>query len=318
MAAPRTILRNLRDYRQYLDRFPYYEQSAHFEHLIAQAFAHLLHLPFYTSDNDDANVIHRVTWRGSIENISTAPRGPDAVAYAYEYCVLIEATLKRGTTQWAQEFAQSVRRYEDFVSERGFDQEDTYLLLIAPGFHRDTYQSIRQKDIEGLNFVLLEVSALATILDTSILAFTIRHLDLRHLCHSLQECCKDSSTIRDFLRNSDDSISKWQEEVLKLEKKVFFGVKSYEAMRKIGRKSVGMSEILQKLQRHPTVKHYVRIMGGRLTSHEIEESLLSESLGYQAGRTYDGELLFCPVPLIEFQSRAERLVRTVEEINEQF
>jgi hypothetical protein len=289
MAAPLTILRNLRDHGRYLDQFPYYEQSAHFEHLIAQAFAHLLHLPFYTSDNDDANVIHRVTWRGSIENISTAPRGPDAVAYAYEHCVLIETTLKKGTNQWAQEFASSVRHYEDFVNEGGLNREDTYLILVAPEFHRDTYRSIRQKDIEGFNFVLLEVSALAKILDTSILAFTIRHLDLRDLYHGLQERCKRSSTIEDFLKRLGDSTSGWQQEVLKLEKTVFLGVKSYEAMRKIGRKSVGVSEIFQKLQWHPTVKHYIRIMGGRLTSHEIEESLLSESLGYQAGRTYDGE-----------------------------
>lgn len=318
MAAPRTILRNLRHHSQYLGQFPHYEQSAHFEHLIAQVFACLLYLPLYTSDNDDANVSHRVTWLGSIESIATAPPGPDAVAYAYEYCMLIEATLKRGTTQWAQEFAPCIRHYEDFVEQEELNQEDTYLILIAPEFHPDTYRSIRQKDIEGFNFVLLEISALVKILDTSILAFTIRHLDLRDLCHALQECCKHSSTIEDFLRRSDDSISRWQEEVLELEKTVFLGVKSYEAMRKIGRKSVGVSEIFQKLRWHPTVKHYIRIMGGRLTSHEIEESLLSESLGYQAGRTYDGELLFCPVPLIEFQSRAGRLVRTVEKINEQF
>jgi len=108
----------------------------------------------------------------------------------------------------------------------------------------------------------------------------------------------------------------WQIEVLNAEKSAFLGMKSYEAMKKIKRMHVSSGEIFSRLYHHWVVKHYMHILGSRLSSKDIEDSLLQEKLGNKLTTLPYGELLFCPVPLIDFKNRAKRLVKAVEEINE--
>jgi len=106
---------------------------------------------------------------------------------------------------------------------------------------------------------------------------------------------------------------------LQTERITFVGVKSYETIRRIGRRFVSSGEIFQSLRGDPAVEGYVAISGGeRLGSNEIEQGLLQLSLGYPLGKTPQGEALFSPVPLTDFKNREKRLVKLVEEINEQF
>lgn len=316
MMSSQTVLSHLEKLDEYLTNFAQEQHSTRFEQLIAQAFSRILYLPFYTSDNDDANISHRVTWFGSEKNVSSAPsRRADAIACAYDFYILIEATQKTGANQWTQEFAQSLRHCRDFLSQRGVQPNQVYITLITTELYEDTYESIRRPPRLETIFVPIEVPVLARILETSILTFTMRHLELRRLLHQISECVRSCSSISDFRKYVDDSIAKWQKDVLKLEKDAFIGVKSYEAMKRIGRKAIGVGEIFGELQKHPTVTQYLDIISDKLLVDDIEKSLLQQSLAARLSPTYDGEELFQPVPSVDFKGRGLRLIKVVEEIN---
>lgn len=312
MVAPRTILKRLRKYQQYLGQFPKNQRSVYFEKLIVQAFASILNLPFYSTDNDDANQRHRATWLGGDAGPFAAPPGPDGVIRAYDFQILIEPTLKEGSNQWSQEFASCIRHGETYANQHGLTPSELYVILVAPKLHIDTLRSIRGHPSSQLNAIPIEVSSVVNILSTSILAFSMRHLELRKLFNQICSCVDISSSIRKFHEYSNDAISRWQTDVLRLEKTAFIGVKSYEAMRKIGGKHIGTSEILSKLQTHPYVTQYLKIIGERIQPNHIEESLVQQSLASQVGKTLQGEELFCPVPSVDFTGRQEKLIKAVE------
>ncbi len=317
MTTSRTTLKNFKKLDQYLAQFHQSQQSTYFEKLITEAFSHILYLPFYTSDNDDTNIPHRVTWRGNINPpISRAPEGgPDAIAYCHGFCLTIEATLKTGANQWSQEFAQSIRHCEDFCSQSQIDPRDAFALLICNKMHRDTYRSIKGNPREEYKLIPIEVSEVSRILETSILAFTMRHLELRRLLNQISEHIRDSSSFDDFQKAVDSLITSWQREVLQVEKSAVIGVKSYDAMRRINRTHIGVSEIFQILQTNKTINKYFKVIGDKLSFDIIEESLIQQSLASQLSPTYEGEKLFSPVPFADFRERELRLIKAVEVIN---
>lgn len=317
MASSQTILRTLKNLDQYLAQFHQSLRSTYFEKLIAEAFAYILHLPFYSTDNDQPNISHRVTWHGNINpTISRAPEGgPDTIAYCYGFCLTIEATLKTGANQWSQEFAQSIRHCEDFCSQSQINPRDAFALLICKTMHRDTFRSIKGNPREEYKLIPIEISDISRILETSILAFTMRHLEFRKLLNQISECIRDSSSLDNFHRAVDDVVINWQKEVLRIEKSAFIGVKSYEAMRKTNRTHVGTSEILKKLQRNQTVNKYLKVIDEKLSVGSIEDCLIQQSLASQLSTTYEGEKIFSPVPFTDFRERGLRLIATVEAIN---
>lgn len=311
MADLRTLLANLRDLEPYLSQVPPPQQSARFEHLVTEALSHILHLPFYTKDNDDTSVEYRVVWNGSTVNWSKAPGGLDGIACAYEFCMLLEATLKTGKPQWAQECAPCIDRYGSFVAGTGRDKRDCYLLMILTELHDYTYTSIKERAAQGDHFVLLPVAQLATVLETISLAFTTKHLDIRLLWNSLQDCCAKSEHKDDFLNHAVANVTAWQNELLKKEKTTFLGIKSYHAMRRIGNVAA-TSEILQQLYGDSIVERYYRTLDATLNPSDIEASLEQEKLGYCAGRILTGEPLYAPVPILDVKGRARLFIKELE------
>ncbi len=319
MASSQIILENLKNHDQYLTKFHETQQSTYFEQLIAEVFSHVFYLPLYTSDNDNNSIPHRVIWLGKNNPISKAPGGgPDAVAHCYNFHLIIEATRKTGTRQWSQEFAQSIEHCKDFCNETGIQKKDVVTLMICTNLHRYTYRSIKSNPRQEYKLVPIKVLDLVKILQTSILAFTLRHLELRKLLNQIYNCIRDSSSVQNFSDSVDSITTRWQKDVLKLEKSVFICVKSYEAMRKIvrthGRIHIGVSEILQKLQGHPIVKQYFDIIGEVIMSDTIEDSLVQQSFASRIGLTYDGEEIFEPVPRVDFEGRSLRLINVVKGI----
>ncbi len=315
MVSSRTILKNLKNIDNYLIKFGQ-KKPTYFELLIAEACSNIFHLPLYTIDNDDSSITNRVTWQGNNKNISKAPSGkPDAIIYCYNFCLIIESTLKTGVNQWTQEFAQSIRHCEDFCNNNDINPKDVFVLLICAKLYKDTYRSIKANLRQEYKIVPIEVYHLAKILQTSILAFTLRHVELRKLFNKILDCISNSSSINDFSLSMDTSIKTWQKDVLKLEKDSFIGLKSYEAMEKFERKHVGVSEILKKLQELQVVKQYLNIIGDKINSSMIEESLINQSLAYKLIKTIiEDEVLFEPVPSMDFKVRSLRIIDKVMKI----
>lgn len=314
MESARTILRKLRNLNQYLSSFHNsHQKPTYFEILVAKALSHLFHLPFYSSDNDNPDISHRVTWLGRINPISNAPGGgPDAISYCYNFYILLEATINTGVRQWTREFASSIRHFENFCSATGAQKSNVYVLMICPKLHIDTYRSISSNPREECKLIPIEVTDFSRILETSILAFTIKHLEIRKLIHNIYDCIRSSSSLREFRKSVPESITTWQKDVLKMEKSSFTGVKSYEAMRKIGRTYIGLSEILKKLQNHPFVQQYFNIIGDKIGIKIIRDSLVQQSFASKSGRTItDDEELFEPVPKTDFVGRSKRIIDVV-------
>jgi len=318
MISGRTILRYLRNLNQYLGQFPYNEKSTYFEHLISVAFSRGLYLPYYTIDNDDESVEQRVTWQGSDSSgdLSKSPAGKtDIIAYCCGFYLVIEATRKTGSGQWTDEFAQALRHCGAFVRTKGLDPRQVYIVLVTTRLHEDTYCSLRHQPPREYKFVPLETEVLVRILETSILAFTMKNIELRTLFNKIPKLLVSSSSLEDFRNTLDEESKTWQKEVLKQEKDTFIGVKSYEAMKKINRPAVVVGEIFDSLLKHPFVGQYLNIVGEKLSSCDIEKILVNESLGCRAGRTIqtDEPLLEC-VPCTDFKGRGLRLIRAVEGI----
>jgi len=316
MTSSRTILENLKNLNQFLGKFHQSKQSAYFEKLIAEVFSHVLYLPYFTSDNEDINTPHRLTWQGQNDPISGAPRGkPDAIAYCSDFCLIIEATLKTGANQCSQEFAQSIRHRENFCSQTAIQQKDAIVLLICTELHIDTYRSIRSSPRQEYKLIPIQVLELVKILETSILAFTMRHLELRLLLNGISNLVQESPSLDDFQRNVDGLLANWQKEVLNGEKCAFLGVKSYEAICQIGRTNVNAAEILSLLLNNSIVKRYFDIIHDKPTIPYIEESLIKQSLGVAIGKTTKDELIFERVHSADFKARGLRLIKAVEEVN---
>jgi len=319
MVGSQTILERLRRHGDYLQGFHLSQQSAIFEHLVAQAISCILHLPFYTRDDEDPVVAHRITWRGSIRGrvYSRPSWGADAIAHAHGYSILIEPTLKQDATQWAQEFEPCCRHYDQFVAKSGPNPSDVYLVMIAESFHDRTWRSVAHQ--REINFVLMELPICVELLDTAMLALTMTHLQFRMLLYDLVTCCRYSDSLDEFRAAARASVDKWKLNVLRDEKRAFLGMKAYEALKQTSGGVLGISEIFGKLYRHPMVADYMRALGAKLSSQDIEGSLIRERLG---GRLtfvpYGNEPLFCPVPLLDYVNRAKRLVEMVEEIDGRF
>lgn len=317
MPSARTIVKHLRELDNYLAGFRH-EESIYFERLIGYAFSQILSLPFYNLDTDDTRIKHRVVWQSRSNNgrpCRASGGKPDIIAYCRGFYLIIEATQKTGANQWTQEFAQAFRHCSDFVRNNGLNANEVYIVLAAPAIYEDTYRSLRQHPRCEYQFVPLETSILGPVLDTSALAFTMRNLELRVLLNDVPESMRGSATVEEFRKDLAARVGTWQKDVMEREKGAFIGVKSYEAMRKIPRQVVSVSEIAERLIRHPSVCQYLKIIGEKLDIRDIETCLVGQSLGCRAGRIQTGEALFECVPVVDFKYRSSTLVGAVEEIS---
>jgi hypothetical protein len=314
MFSARTILSRLKSLQEYLNTCPRNKKSAYFEMIITEAFSHILYLPFFSSDNNEIKIPHHVFWRGSKIRMSNAPGGgADTIAYCYNYYLLIETTRDISSDQWRRELSQATRHYSNFRNNKS--PTDIYVILVCTKLHHDTWRSIRINPDRECRIIPIELPTIITMLETSILAFTLRHLEIRELLNKIRDISlKSLPTIDDFHKEITIEINNWQKNVLNMEKIVFTAVKSYEAMRKIGRNYVGVSEILIRLKKHPIVQCYFNKMGYTLDYSLIEESLIYQGLACCVGAIPDGEKLFSPVPLIDLIKRNERFIKTVSRI----
>lgn len=313
MPSSQTILKNLNNFNQYLTQFPQPQQSSYFEQLIALVFSHIFYLPYFSCDNEDISITHRVKWQGSLNPVSKASPGkPDIIAYCYDFYLMVEATRKTGTKQWSQEFAQACRHCDNLVNQNVVQPDNVYIVLVMPKLHQDTYESV--KYYSKYRFITIETTAVARILETAILAFTIKHLELLRLLNQMSDCIKGSASLTDFQKDAESLLTTWQKDVLRVEKNAFIGVKSYEAICKTGRKSVSAGEILGMLLDNPIVKQYFDIIHDKPLISCIEKSLIEQSFGVLVGKTIRNESLFEPVSSTDFKCRSKKLIEEVVKI----
>ncbi len=317
LPAPRTIWKRLKDPASYLSLHPIAHRSTLFEELVVQSFASLLHLPFYDRDTDNPSIHHKVTWFGSKNLMRKASPGADGIGHAYEYSIVIEATLKTGANQLAQEFGQCLRHAETVSADHGISEENLFTVLVTRTIYEDTYHTTKNyNDNNSYKILPIELAPLTTIIETAFLAFTMRHTEVRRSFRELLEILSSSHNRQDYQDKAKNYAVSWQKQILELEKATVVAVKSYEAMQKIGRDFVGVTEILQRLKKHPTMNWYFGRLGEQVNLETVSKSLLQESLGVLVTRVPStGEKLFSPVPLADFKSRCKRRLQAIKNIS---
>jgi hypothetical protein len=306
-----TVTDNIKRLDAYLESYLLEQRSTRFEHLVTKSLGHMLRLPFYNFDNDDSSISHRVVWNGSEAKWTRVGGTVDGTVFAYEFCAVVEATLKTGNRQFYDEFTRSLKHYENFLSTTGTKSEDCYLLLIMTELNNETYTAIKQKVTENCRHVLLPISSLVIILETYTLAVTARHADFRLLLEKILSCCKYSSNMINFLQQSTDEIQRWRQGVLLKEKSLFLGAKSYKALRSFGRQA-GASEIYGELNCDSVVARYLATMGHELSYDDITKSLECERLAYKAENLPSGEGIYFPLPFPDVKGRIKIFIEELE------
>jgi len=309
---------NLRNLPGYLGRYERKQQPGAFEFLVSSVFARSFHLPLQNADTEDATVEHRVIWHGRVDSqrriFSPASHGPDGVCLACGYSMLIEGTLRGNvSSQWRKEFVECLSHYDEFLQRRNVERNDAYLALVAPQFHQSTYTGFKQKALEGYNVVMLECESLAKICIISDGIRTLRQLDLRHLIKGLVRELRQSGSLASFRGDVGRCIAEWEVEMLKQERTVYFGLKSYEVMKRAGTDIVGVSDIMLGLNKDRQFERYLRKLGGGDLAEYVREGLVRERLARIVEAP--SEDLFCKVEGADFRGRGLRLIRAVEEID---
>lgn len=315
MVSFRRVLSGLGKLDEFLSQYHHSEHPARFEKLVCEAFAALLYLPLYDTRSDNASAPDRVTWYGeATTHPCRAPSGPDGIARAHCFSILIEATLKTTEKQWTQEFAQCLRHIADTVKAENLAASDLYAILVTPEVHHSTYNSVRTYNPRSQQKILIvETQDFYTAVKTSQLAFTVRHIEIRKLLLGLLDALGTSHDLADFRSRAREFVQRWQRDVLELEKETVLAVKSYEAMVKNRRNHVGVSEILILLNRSRSLKEYFRRIRGQFGPEDIQSCLLQEGLGAVVGRDpQGGEVIFCPVSLADFEGRCKRRLQAVK------
>lgn len=316
MATAQEVLAALRDVPSFLGGFPPNDQSLHFELLIAEAFGHLLHLGFYAQDNDDPNAVHKVLWNGNLNPTQKAPSGgADALANAYDYHVLVEATMRAGANQWTMEFAQGIRHGEDFLAaDQSIRGDQVFVPLVCPSLYRDTFVAIRNRGHAYPALVPVEVGLLSVMLETCMLAFTVQHAELRMLLNRLRRSALNSRNLAAYNTYTTSIVTEWQSRVLRAEKPLVIGVRAYQAIAVIGGNHASASAILAHLQADPNVSRYFDLLDEKLTIQEIDACLEGTGFAYQCGRTLDDESLYSPISRADCTRRLNKIIEKVEAI----
>lgn len=116
------------------------------------------------------------------------------------------------------------------------------------------------------------------------------------------------------MESVDDCTETWKANILRQEIIAFVGVKSYEAMQRIGRKFIGTSEILYRLQKNRIVRQYLNIAHEKIDSDMVRMGLLLGGLACRGTPSSDGEEFYESVSVADFTEREKKLIEAVERI----
>lgn len=312
MSTSRTILQQLKNLPTYLQQFNQQQWSSAFEHLTSEAVSRILHIPYHDATASGQSNAARVVWHGDSKTITKAPPGgPDAEAYCHGYHIVIEATMNTGTKQWTREFASAIRHTDDFVKKCRCDKSSVFTLLICTKLHPDTYNSIFASNGLKYTFLPLTTAHVGRILETSMLAFSVRHFDIRGLLHGIAECISRSPSVDRYSDSLEGCLDEWQKKILQQEQVSFIAANSYKTIRKMGRWNVGSIEILSRLRKNTVVGKYMNIVGVPLDVNLVKKSITESGLGNSYKLIGTGEDMFEIVTANDFRERQFRMVDAI-------
>lgn len=296
---------------RYLAGRPQKLQPALFEELVAQAFASLLHLPFYDATNDP-NTGPRVTWNGDHSSYLKAPSGPDGIAHANGFTILIESTMRTGTGQWSKEFNECIRHARQTATSMNIRSSDLYTVLVTTSIHEGTYSAIKSHNqASEWKVSLVETGCLAQLVETASLVFTLRHIDCRKLIEDLLDYLAASSSWATYRNNMGSAGRSWTSAVLSLEKKTTVAIKAYQALLSSEQSHTSLSDLLVRLYADTNLGKYLKRISVELRPELVTASLRQEGLAAELRIGYTPDSILAPVPLCDFEHRNQRRLEAI-------
>ena len=305
LSSPRAALAKLRDLRNFLGGYPDNQRSAIFEYIVSKSFAYALGLPFFTASDNHSALKRKVVWNGSLNPISKAPPGPDCLVYCYSCNCVVEPTRREGAGQWISEGAQLVRHAAETTTRFHWNHLNTYSILVATKIAKDTFYNFHTNP-GGLKIVLLEVEHLISVLETSVLAFSMRPTELNGLMEEAINHLRVCPNLKSYRTCITGSISVWKHRILESEKYVFVGLKALKTMKDMNRvPPIGLGELYGRMSQNNWVKHYLGLIEQSLDTQFITESLTRQGFAYCQPGMHD--TLVYPAVIEELISRTSRI-----------
>jgi hypothetical protein len=225
-----------------------------FEYLVGLFFASALNLK-YEDANSTSGTQYCVKWSGSFSTMDPVLNGEaDIISKCYGFDFIAECTMSTGAHQASQEFASTIRHYKDLVDSSKIKPE-SYILLIAPNFHRDTFTHFKSSEYNG-RISLLSCENLGLISSYLDKYPFISHLQVKWLLSDIGKALHDATSLSEFTNTVKDLISKWDRDTYTNNYEKIIGLKSFKVLEGLasnGRKRVGASEVLRKLEQDPSV-----------------------------------------------------------------
>lgn len=312
MRSAQTIRNHLGNITPFITGFQQNQRSVQFEYIVSEAFAHIFDVSFFDSAHDNSTKTYRVTWRGTISPITQSPHGADTIARCYGYYLLIEPTRKTGANQWSDEFAPAIRHCNDFCRIENVNNQNVLCVLVCTSLHSDTYNSLKNPPNRNHKIIPLTTTNLEKILQTTMLANTITHLEIRRLLNNISITLENSISLVDFQSQTENDINKWQKLVLKNEKQIAIGMKACEVMRDLGRPTFFVSEIRIQLQQDAIINEYYDTIGEILTIKDIEDALKQYDMAcFHSKSIQHEESIFEQIPKEDLKARMKKILKKV-------
>ncbi len=314
MSTCETVRQNIRDINAYVAKFSHEQRSAAVELLFSKALSFVFHLPFYTSENNDSNVLNKIVWNGQNESapICSANTGADSIVFARNFDVLVEITRRTGANQWKLEFGPALRHMSEYLTQTGRLKDSVHLLLIAPEIHSDTFNSIRQKQIEEDNIIPMTFDNVEKIAEVCSLAIGLRHVDLKNLFGILADNIRKIDNLHEYVAKSEEDVLKWQKDLLRYNRLAFLGIKGYKVFKNRQARILTASDIVTELNTQKDVQSYFKILGKLPSRTDVSDGLLIFGFGCQQGLLEHDPILSIASEL-DIQKRMEEIVENIKQ-----
>jgi len=315
MRACEETLQKILDLDVYTNQYTQPDQkSAAVEFLFSQAISFMFHLPLYDSQTNIATIQHKVVWNGNFQNgqPTLGPNtGPDTNVYARDYDVLLEVTRREEANQWKLEFAPGLRHMEEYIKQKGKHREQVYLFLVAPKIHIDTYNSIRQMQLEGQNILPLTFMDIKKIVEVCGIAIGLRHIDLSNLFQTLARAIRKNEKQETYASVCEEIILKWRKTFLRDDRLAFLGIKGYRVFKEKGQEMMTASDILTELNTQDDVKVYCALAEDDPKRDDVCNGMLTFGFAYEVG-FIGRDTILSVASEIDIQKRMDEILQSIQ------
>jgi hypothetical protein len=278
--------------------------SCAFELLISEWLAIVWQVDLY-DQTQEGKKLH-VKWLGKRLKLSSSGNGTaDSMGFFNGYQIVVEFTLETSAHQVSKEFSQSTRHYDQLVDNRTIDKDNSFLILISPEIHQDTFKHFKA---DNYRCILLNQDHLRAITDKIVRMaeyhIPTSHFRLKELLITTARLLERSTRISEYNSAFEDAVNKWYEENLRDAYLEMIAVNSYSFLKDAynsNRKLVGASEILKALTTIKKLQQFVKEVSKSISADDISSAVTRYHIAKVTELSYEYEPFFTPFNYLDIK-----------------